>query len=186
MFYLYLPIKLANSNKLVVSDRLKIFMPLINKVVSEMKSKGIYYESYLYITAKHLFITPTYLGNRPGYHSDGFMTKDINYVWCDCNPTIFNSTKFNLTQDDVLSLQEMEDQALPKNEVTYPNYSFLRLNEFNIHKVAPNTQVRMRTFLKLSVSKDKYDLVGNSHNYGLRYDWEMKERGEVRNIPQSK
>ena len=31
----------------------------------------------------------------------------------------------------------------------------------------------------------KYDLIGNSHNYLLDYDWQMKERKQERNIPQS-
>jgi hypothetical protein len=43
----------------------------------------------------------------------------------------------------------------------------------------------MRAFLKVSISKDKYDLIGNSHNYLLDYDWQMKERKQERNIPQS-
>ena len=41
-----------------------------------------------------------------------------------------------------------------------------------------------RTFFKLSFSKDKYDLKGNSHNYLFDYNWEMRERKENRNIPQ--
>lgn len=43
----------------------------------------------------------------------------------------------------------------------------------------------MRAFLKVSFSKDKYDLLGNSHNYLMDYNWEMKARKEDRNIPQS-
>jgi hypothetical protein len=56
----------------------------------------------------------------------------------------------------------------------------------NIHKVAPVLVGGMRTFVKVSFSYDKYDLVGNSHNYLLNYAWEMKERKDDRNIPQSK
>lgn len=40
--------------------------------------------------------------NRMGYHSDGFLTDDINYIWCDNNPTIFNISAFNLTLDENL------------------------------------------------------------------------------------
>jgi len=43
----------------------------------------------------------------------------------------------------------------------------------------------MRTFVKISFSKDKYDLIGNSHNYEMDYKWDMKERKEERNIPQT-
>jgi hypothetical protein len=79
----------------------------------------------------------------------------------------------------------MEKQAIPFNNYSYRENQLLRLNQYNIHKVAPVTEVGMRTFLKLSFSKDKYDLIGNSHNYLIDYNWEMKNRKEHRNIPQS-
>lgn len=66
-------------------------------------------------------------------------------------------------------MKEMEQQADSSNNVTYSENRLLRLNQFNIHQVAPVTSGGMRTFLKLSFSKDKYDLVGNSHNYLLDY-----------------
>jgi hypothetical protein len=82
-------------------------------------------------------------------------------------------------------MEEMEKQAMPFHNVTYGENRLLRLNQYNIHKVASVTEVGMRTFLKLSFSKDKYDLIGNSHNYLIDYNWEMKNRKEHRNIPQS-
>jgi hypothetical protein len=123
--------------------------------------------------------------NRMGWHSDGFLTDDINYIWCDKYPTIFNKSNFILSPDDTLSIQEMEMQADPLNDVTYNENQLIRLDQFNIHKVAPVKSGGMRTFLKVSISKDKYDLIGNSHNYLLNYDWKMKQRKEQRNIPQS-
>ena len=120
-----------------------------------------------------------------GWHSDGFLTDDINYVWCDKYPTIFNKTDFDLPLDDLLSMEEMDKQAMPFNDVQYNDNQLLRLTQFNIHKVAPITKGGMRAFLKVSISKDKYDLIGNSHNYLLDYDWQMKERKQERNIPQS-
>ena len=113
------------------------------------------------------------------------MTDDINYVWCNTQPTIFNKTDFNITLDDLLSLTEMEEQALTENEVIYNNDELLRLNQFNIHKVSDNVTNGMRAFLKVSFSKDKYDLVGNSHNHLIDYNWLMKDRSTHRNIPQS-
>lgn len=86
---------------------------------------------------------------------------------------------------DNISLLEMKKQASPFNDVTYKENELLRLNQFNIHKVANVTDEGMRSFLKVSISKDKYDLIGNSHNYLLDYNWEMKERKQERNIPQS-
>lgn len=95
MLYLYMPIKLPNTmDNPSYPKRLLIFQPLINRVVSEMKSGGVYFSNAIYITAKHSIVTPNNPGNRPGYHSDGFMTKDINYIWYDYNPTIFSRTEF--------------------------------------------------------------------------------------------
>lgn len=78
----------------------------------------------------------------------------------------------------------MNQQANSENEITYPSKSLLRLSQTVIHKVAENQASGMRTFVKVSISKDKYDLVGNSKNYLLDYNWEMRERKEKRNIPQ--
>lgn len=189
MFYQYLPIKMAyDSGVPTYEPRLKCFDSLIAKAMSDFLGNYGYLEytaSYFYFTAKYMYQAPNTSYNRMGYHSDGFMTNDINYVWCDKYPTVFNSSKFNLTQDDTLSIAEMEAQAKHENEVTYPENTLLRLDQFNIHKVAFVGVGCMRTFVKISVSKDKYDLIGNSHNYLLDYDWKMKERRPERNIPQS-
>jgi len=144
-----------------------------------------YRESYIYLTAKFMYQMPNCSFNRTGYHADGFMTDDINYIWSDKNPTVFNTTDFELSQDDKKSLIEMEWQEDNRKQISFNNNVILRLNQFNIHKVNESGYQGMRTFLKVSFSKDKYDLIGNSHNYLLDYDWEMKQRESDRNIPQS-
>ena len=189
MFYQYLPIKLKGGKDFQIEKRLNPFYSLIiNSVIDFKECFGLerLIDSYVYLTAKRQFQSKSKLFNRPGYHSDGFLTDDINYIWSDKNPTIFNSTKFNLTLDDELSLKEMEEQALSENEVAYFDNTLLRLNQFNIHKVDENIEAGFRTFVKISFSQDKYDLEGNSHNYLLDYNWQMKPRKENRNIPQTK
>lgn len=188
MFYQYLPIKFPNFFPLKYEERLDCFSNLIYASCNDfINSFGMldYQDSYIYLTAKHLYQAPNTSFNRFGYHTDGFMTDDINYIWCDKFPTIFNTSNFNLTLDDKISMVEMESQALQCNEFTFPEKSLLRLNQFNVHKVAPIFEGTMRTFVKISFSKDKYDLSGNSHNYKLEYDWKMKNRSDCRNIPQS-
>lgn len=188
MFYQYLPIKFPGQTKPVYEERLACFDAVVGAICCDyIGAYGLdkYVNSYLYLTAKHMYQVPHTSFNRMGYHSDGFMTDDINYVWCDKYPTIFNSTVFSLTPDDTLSLSEMEEQAKKENEVTYPENTLLRLDQYNIHKVALITEGTMRTFLKLSFSTDKYDLIGNAHNYLLDYKWEMKLRKVERNIPQT-
>ncbi len=188
MFYQYLPIKLIGQENFDIEQRLYPFHDLIlYSMIDFRENFGLekLIDSYVYLTAKRQFQSKSKLFNRPGYHSDGFLTDDINYIWSDKNPTIFNSTNFKLTLDDEVSLKEMEEQALPENEVTYFDNTLLRLNQFNIHKVDENIEAGFRTFVKISFSQDKYDLEGNSHNYFLDYDWEMKPRKESRNIPQT-
>jgi len=188
MFYQYLPIKLIGNVNPVFEDRLKCFSDLIGVSCCDFIAKnGLdnYVNSNVYLTVKHLYQMPNCSFNRFGFHSDGFLTGDINYVWCNVLPTVFNSTDFKLTLDDEVSIKEMDWQADKRLNVVYPENSLLRLNQFNIHKVNEMEFKGMRTFFKLSFSKDQYDLVGNSHNYLLDYNWEMKSRKEQRNIPQT-
>jgi hypothetical protein len=186
LFYQYLPIKLAGDSHPIMEDRLKPFSDLTG--VCNCDFIGVFglkafVDSYVYITAKHLYVAPGCSFNRPGYHSDGFMTDDINYIWCDKFPTIFNTSQYALTMHHEYSLSEMEAQSLSDKEVRYSDNELLRLNQFSIHKVADVERPSMRTFFKLSFSKDRYNLIGNSHNYLLKYDWEMKPREEIRNHP---
>lgn len=188
MFYQYLPIKMIGDVNPIYETRLKIFDKLVGAVCCDYIGEfGLdnYINSYLFLTSKFMYQPPNSSFNRMGWHSDGFLTDDINYVWCDKYPTTFNSSKFNLTLNDLISMGEMDEQALFENDIIYEENQLLRLNQYNIHKVSEITEGGMRTFVKLSFSKDKYDLIGNSHNYELDYNWEMKERKIERNIPQS-
>lgn len=187
-FYQYLPIKLKSMDIMVLEKRLYSLRSLLNQIekdfIEDFGNK-LFKESYVYLTVKKLFQTAGSNFNRPGYHSDGFMTNDINYIWSDNTGTIFNHGHFNLSQNDSDSILEMQNQADERCENIYKDGSLLRLNQFNIHKCQEVKIDRMRTFIKVSFSKDKYDLIGNSHNYLLNYNWEMKERKYERNIPQS-
>ena len=196
MFTQYMPIKLSKNEAEMEQDmsysadpRFDCFRPIIVAAEDDFLEQfgyDAYEASYIYLTAKHLYQAPNTSFNRFGYHSDGFMTPDINYVWCNSSPTIFNNSEFNITQEDVISMVEMNQQANENNEVTYGNNTLLRLNEFNIHKVGEHCKGGMRTFVKISFSQEKYNLVGNAKNYLLDYDWEMVERKNERNIPHTK
>lgn len=188
MFYQYLPIKMKGRTEITFEDRLNCFQKIIGNALCDFVGNyGLsrFVESYVYLTAKRMYAAPGCTINRPGWHSDGFMTDDINYIWCDRFPTIFNSTNFNLSQDDQLSLFEMDTQAKPDNNVIYRENELLRLDQYNIHKVDDQHTGGMRTFVKISISRDKYDLAGNSHNYKIDYNWDMRNRSEQRNIPQN-
>lgn len=188
MFYQYLPIKMKGEIFISVEPRLEVFKVLLGVVACDYIGEfglDAYNDCYVYVTAKHLFQHKGSSFNRDGWHCDGFMTDDINYIWCDRFPTVFNTTEFNLTMDDAISLIEMENQFNPLKDFVFKENELLRLNQFNVHRTAPVTEQGLRTFMKVSFSKDKYDLIGNAHNYNLDYNWEMKSRSIERNIPQS-
>jgi hypothetical protein len=141
-----------------------------------------YQSNYVYLTAKRMYQKNGCGFNRQGWHSDSFMSDDINFLWTDKQSTIFNTSKFNLSQDDKLSLKEMEEQADPQNNITFPLNSILRLNQYVIHKVG-EIEEGVRTFVKLTFSKNKFNLIGNSVNYEINYNWMYYPRQLNRNIP---
>lgn len=185
LYYQYLPIKLPNG-KIIIEERLKPFLYLIytceeNFLIDHTFSD--YDNHYIYLTVKNLYQKNKCGFNREGWHSDGFLTKDINYIWSNRQPTIFNNSKFDISPCDERSIDEMFFQAKPENDFSYPINSLLKLDQYVIHRVG-DIQEGLRCFFKLSFSKDKYDLKGNSHNYLLDYNWEMRDRKLSRNIPQ--
>lgn len=184
--YTYLPIKLIGEHKVTYEKRLKVFDRIIGAACCDFVGTfGLdrYVDSYVYLTAKHQAQRRGAGFNRPGWHSDGFLTDDISYIWSNCQPTIFNSSDFILSKDDILSMEEMENQALPENDYTLPNNSLIRMDQYSIHRVG-DYQEGPRAFAKICFSSDKYDLCGNSVNYELNYEWIYRERKERRNIPQ--
>lgn len=189
MFTQYLPIKLAESTKIAYEPRFRPYKHIIDIACTDfIREFGYdkYRESYVYLTVKNMYQLPEGNSfNREGYHSDGFLTNDINYIWSDKFPTVFNTSDFKLSLDDRLSLREMKEQAKAWYNKIYTEGSLLKLDQYCIHKVGEVTHPSMRNFVKVSISKDKYNLEGNSHNYLLDYDWVMKKREKERNIPQS-
>jgi len=186
MFYQDMPIKLSGQTEPKTEPRLEPFSKVIGACCCDFIARnGLddYVSWNVYVSAKRLFQSPGCSFNRPGYHSDGFMTEDINYVWCDSLPTIFNKSPFALTEHHEMSITEMETQSLKENEVHYADNELLRLDQYNIHKVAEPIKLSIRTFLKVSFSKRQFNLSGNTHNYLLDYNWEMKSRDTKRNDP---
>lgn len=187
MFYQYLPVKLAGQTAVAREDRLKPFDALLGAICCDYVGfRGLteFVSSYVYMTAKRMYQAPGCPMNRPGWHTDGFGTDDINYIWSDHTPTIFNYSNFDLPTDDYLSMLAMSRQADPSNNNTFADGSLLRLDQFVVHRVADVQNTKPRTFLKVSFSRDKYDLAGNAHNPLLDYEWPMRERTFSRNVPQ--
>jgi hypothetical protein len=180
MFWLYCPISTPREAT-ELPPNLVQFRPIVDAVIAQ----GVdhYCDSYVYITAKTLWVEGGYIGNRPGWHSDGFGTDDVNYIWYDRAPTEFFQDRFDLPDDCADAMARMEARAASAKIVTYPAKHLLRLTPSVIHRSPVGFAPGMRTFVKVSVSADQYNLEGNSINHGLAERWPLVPRAEVRNHP---
>lgn len=166
-------------------------------------------DPYVYITARRGFATPGNPLNRPGMHCDDFGGSDLNYIWADKWGTRFvrSAEPLTLPTDDTASMEVM-DHLGASAEIEWLRWeakrqfngnaerpalwmehgdvnTMLRLSPYVIHDTPLITEPGgMRSFFKISVSTERYDLVGNSHNYDLDYDWPMVSRRVQRNKPQ--
>lgn len=184
MFVQDMLIALPNQ-PLRIPKNLDWIVPML--IYSGIMSGRLGEEQYIYLTAKHLFTGPNCSWNRPGWHIDGYGTDDINFLWCDSYPTEFCvNQEFELSDDHNLSMVQMTEQALTENIKTYPVGTLLKLDNTIVHRVQQPKTEGFRTFVKISVSKNKYNRVGNAHNYLIDYNWDMIERDVCRNDPAHK
>ncbi len=191
LFWMYCPIKAPKHADWRLPDNLMQFEDIVSAVYLTHEPFEEWCNSYVYLTAKTLWVSGDYIGNRPGWHSDGFGTDDINYIWCDRAPTEFVQGEFNLSTDCDESMREMEAigwlHEATDTLVTFPDKHLLRLDQSVIHRSPASFEPGMRTFVKVSISKDRYDLVGNSINHDLPAShWPLIERQVTRNHPQSR
>lgn len=179
-FTMYMPIKLPGSTFTKVPENYQAYRPLIRTALrDEFMFSENPIDKYVYLTAKRLWVEPSAIGGRPGWHTDGFGTDDINYIWCDTMPTEFCIQPFDLSEDHNESMRQMEEQAKPENIITYAPKTLLRLDSKVVHRCPTTVTPGYRTFVRISISKDKYNMEGNAHNHLLDYDWEMQPRGTI-------
>lgn len=174
-YHVYMPIK---CDQLYLPESLHWTKPLLFAIRPED-----YRFKFWYLTVKYMWIEG--YGNREGWHIDGFGSDDINYIWSDCNPTEFCVQEFDLTEDHLVSLYEMEQQALPENCIRVRNNDFLRLTPDVVHRPVKVNEPTLRAFVKVSCSNNRYNLKGNSSNPELPYKFIERyvERGLCRNHP---
>lgn len=181
MCWMYCPISTPAEIECIPQNLMQ-FGPILDAVYQ--RDPSVYDASYVYLTAKTLWVSGECVGNRPGWHSDGFGSNDVNYIWYDREPTQFLADHFQLSDDCENAMQEMAERAsLTTDYVTFPDKHLLRLTPAVIHRVAPSMAPGMRTFVKVSLSPDRYNLQGNSINHGLRESWPMLPRNAERNHP---
>lgn len=182
MFWMYCPIKVPGNLTATIPENLKQFIDII-LAAREDTNIHLWKKSYVYITAKTLWVSGDYIGNRPGWHIDGFGTDDINYIWSDRAPTEFIYGDFGISDDCEQSMKDMEALAEKSESVFFPDKHLLRLDNTVIHRSPVMFAPGMRTFVKISVSKNIYNLEGNSVNHALGDFIKYQPRNVERNHP---
>lgn len=203
MHWMYLPIMIDEVGSDPYSEPLDVRLPPSLEFTTPLVEAAFSHElelgnrwRYAYLTARRGWATPGNPLNRPGFHADGHGTPDVNYVWTDRWPTDYvvgdvEAVTGTITSDHIASLDQFEHAARAARFgsggleiVHYPDSALLRLDAGVIHAApeipAPGGE---RSFLKVSFSNDRYDLLGNSHNHLFDYAWPMHSRQAVRNDP---
>lgn len=54
-----------------------------------------------------------------------------------------------------------------------------------VHAAPAIDAAQLRSFVKISFSNERYDLIGNAHNHTLHYNWPMHPRRIQRNLTAS-
>lgn len=179
MFWMYCPIKTRHHiSQWYIPKNLEQFLPLLTMIPRKDLSG-----KYVYITAKRLWVDGDCIGQRHGWHTDGFGTDDINYIWYDKDPTLFMLNHFQLSENCQDSIAEMNEHASDSKIVFFPEKHLLRLDPYVVHRCQQWVDPGYRTFVKISLSKNRYNLEGNSINHGFPEKWDYVPRGTERNHP---
>lgn len=186
MFWMYCPISTpAMGMSVEMPDNLVQFAPIIHRI--REYDWDHWADSYVYLTAKTLWVSGENIGNRPGWHSDGFGTNDVNYIWYDRAPTEFLCDEFQLPADCTDAMAIMEQRARLVGDIrTYRDKELLRLDPRVIHRSPVHFAPGMRTFVKVSLSQDRYNLAGNAVNHKLGETWPTVPRQTERNHTHAK
>jgi hypothetical protein len=184
-FTMYMPIKMVGIPEFRLPIQFEPYEYICHEAWYQEQTirKRDMRDIYMYLTVKYLFVTHDNPANRPGWHSDGFLTDDINYVWFDKYPTVFCVQDFDVDADHFKSLAQFEAQARDENFWVAPEKTLLRLDARHVHKVPLDIPEGgdFRTFVKVTFSKERYNLKGNAKNPLFEYDWTMHDRSVIRN-----
>lgn len=190
MLWLYLPVKLP-FGEVSLPDNVNKFKGILDIVKENLShTENKWEESYIYLTIKSMVVSEDNVGQRLGWHSDGFMTKDLNYIWSDVEEitTRITTGGMTLTQCHTKSLQEMENykEFLLRCSYQVMADTVYLLDETVLHEAVRPTRPVFRNFVKVTVSDKLYKLEGNSVNHllGDYLPENLIKRNETRNCPQ--
>lgn len=187
--YLYLPISLKGSPEITLPLDIRYNTGLLAMIFNCLQSFGDIENKYVYLSLERSMVAKGKTQKRPGFHCDGYLTEDSNFLWANTLPTQFllgNYIVYGNHHDT--SLFDIYAKENIGNIYPAGIKEIIRTGPTDIHAATKNTHFKEvdRTFAKISISDDRYNLKGNSINTELEYDWKMYDREAVRNHPQYK
>lgn len=171
---LYLPVYMRGQG-FRIPQRIEPYIPLIQRVPPIF--------SYMYITIKHMYVDKGQYGNRPGWHVDGFLSDNREYVWCSREPTEYiDVPEYKEVSCHRQSLINFNKLTKNQSILTLKPNSLYSLGK-TIHRTPLIKENGIRTFVKISCSSEKFNLLGNAVNELFEYDWTYYNREQIRNHP---
>ena len=183
----YMCIKQAGSSEYSIPDNLK---ELVHSVICDIYTLNpkLYdndWTKYCYLTIKKMYVQPNSYGNREGFHIDGFLSDQENFIWSDCEetPTEVSIGKFELSKSHETSLTEMVIQASYNFTEQLKPLHLYDMNQSVVHRPTKNlnSEAVLRTFIKVTYSKELFNCVGNAWNYKLPHIKPVIKRNQSRN-----
>lgn len=183
----YMCIKEAGETHYAIPDNLSSIVYKVLDGVYQLDHNIDDWKKYCYLTIKKMYVQPNTSGNRDGWHIDGFLSDQDNFIWSDCDatPTQVSVGGFNLTPNHEDSLEEMLVQASQGGHFTHNLESGIlyQMGQNIVHRPSRNNTHKavLRTFIKLTFSSELFNCVGNAWNYKLPHIKPTAKRAETRN-----
>jgi len=152
----------------------------VERAVNPDFEKGGYYG---YVTVDQKIVLPNTAQRRQGHHADAYVKASNTvlgtsqkvlttntYIAYDSLPTEFIEGPLPLgaidPEDDREVLRYFDEQAALQKPVTFLPYKILRLTPYDVHSPVVNDtdSPQVRTFVKITFSKEKYNRMGNTRN----------------------
>lgn len=183
-YVLYMPVKMRESAEICLPQHLKAFGKLLKSVVDTellLRQRSLW-DEYIYLTVKCFPVEGENVGNRHGWHIDGYGTDDVNWIFSNHGCTQMLNAEVDLSEDHAQCLRELAiEGAVNLNRLELELNTLHRLDSTIIHRPPMEVKAGVRTFVKISFSKHQYNLIGNAINPDMDYNWTYHERAVSRN-----
>jgi hypothetical protein len=183
-YVLYMPVKMQESAEIYLPKHLRAFGDMLQSVIDAellIRQQAVLAE-YIYLTVKCFPVEGENVGNRHGWHIDGYGTDDVNWIFSSHGCTQMLNASVNLSEDHDQCLRELAlEGATNLDRVDLEVNTLHRLGSSIIHRPPVEVEQGVRTFVKISFSKHQYNLMGNAINPDINYNWTYHRRALARN-----